>query len=76
MRSYPEARALDPEAIELLQECFDALQETLRFKRPSEEADDVARALVLAWQRGVRNKTDLMMLAEVWPLIPGAPIQH
>jgi hypothetical protein len=65
MKSRPDTHAMAPEEVALLQECFDTLQQTQRFDRKGPDADAVATALVLAYQRGIRDKDDLLKLARL-----------
>ena len=65
MRSRLDNAFLTPEDINLLQDCFDSLLKAQEFARESEEANATAKALVLAFQRGVRGKADLLRLAQI-----------
>jgi hypothetical protein len=56
---------MGPEEVAFLQDCFDALQRKQKFPRDSADADAVATALVLAYQRGVRDQDDLLKLARI-----------
>lgn len=65
MRRLPEVTALSPEEIDFLQECFDAILKARQLTKDSEPAGDVARALLLAFQRGVRSRQELIRLADI-----------
>jgi len=65
MRSRAQLESLNPQDIEFLQDCFDTLQRSQLFPPMSEDADVVARALISAYQRGIRDKDDLLKLARL-----------
>ena len=65
MRSRLDTQAMAPEEVAFLQDCFDALLRKQKFPRDSADADAVAAALVLAYQRGVRDQDDLLRLATI-----------
>jgi hypothetical protein len=63
MKRRPEAKSLNPEEIEFLQDCYNSLRQSLKFEPASEEGDAVARALILAYQRGIHDRANLLQLA-------------
>lgn len=67
MKMSANARYLRPEALTLLQECFDTLLARNELNRDSEDANIIAAALFEAFNRGVTDKLELMRLADIWP---------
>lgn len=60
MRNVPGITVFEPAEIDDLQSCFDTILERRGVARSSEVA--IARALVLAYQRGVADRQDLFGL--------------
>lgn len=65
MRNVPDITMLEPAEIADLQSCFDAILGRRRIARSSEEAGAIARGLMLAYQRGVVDRNELIRLADV-----------
>lgn len=55
----------EPAEIDDLQSCFDTILERRGVARSSEEALAIARALILAYQRGIVDRHELVRLADV-----------
>jgi hypothetical protein len=51
--------------IDDLQSCFDTILERRRVARSSDEAEAIARALILAYKRGVVDRHELIRLADI-----------
>jgi hypothetical protein len=51
--------------IDDLQSCFDTILERRRVARSSDEAEAIARALILAYKRGVVDRQELIRLADI-----------
>lgn len=60
-----KSKLLEPAEIDDLQACFDAILERRGIARSSETAEAVAKALILAYQRGVVDRDELIRLADV-----------
>lgn len=65
MRNVPGITVFEPAEIDDLQSCFDTILERRGVARSSEVADAIARALVLAYQRGVADRDELIRLADL-----------
>ncbi len=65
MQARREAQAFRPDEIRLLQECFDVIVATHFLESRSERAEEIASALILAFQRGVRHRDELVRLADL-----------
>ena len=65
MRGREGTGLFSPDELNHLQVCFDDIIQRRRLVRPSEEADAVARALIEAFDRGVRDQTELIRLADI-----------
>ena len=65
MWSRREAQAFRPDEIRLLQECFDVIVAKHFLESRSERAEEIASALILAFKRGIRDRDDLIRLADV-----------
>lgn len=63
MQSHIDPGLLHPDDLTFLQGCFDEIIKREALERGSESARDVASALVMAYQRGVREREALMHLA-------------
>lgn len=69
MKHLDGARFLGPDALALLQECFDKLIERNDLSRNSEDANLIAATLFQAYDRGITDKADLMRLADLSPAL-------
>ena len=67
MNKRNDAKALEPEALALLQECFDKLLDRRDLSRDSEGAYAIATALFKAHHRGITDKREVMRLADIVP---------
>ena len=65
MWSCREAQAFRPDEVRLLQECFDVIVAKRSLESRSERAEEIASALILAFQRGVRGRDELIRLADL-----------
>lgn len=65
MRNVPGITAFEPAEIDDLQSCSGTILERRGVSRSSEVADAIARALVLAYQRGVADRNKLIRLADL-----------
>jgi hypothetical protein len=65
MWSRREAQAFRPDEVRLLQECFDVIVVKHFLESRSERAEEIASALVLAFQRGVRDRDELIRLSDL-----------
>ena len=65
MKRRIELQCFGPEELDLLQDCFDTLQKLQKFPPESDDAEAVARALIVAYQRGIRDRDDLISLARL-----------
>lgn len=67
MKDRDVAQILGPEALALLQECFDLLLARHDLGRDSEDANIIAAALFKAYDRGITDRQELMRLADIGP---------
>ena len=65
MRDVPGITSSEPAEIDDLQSCFDTILERRGVARSSDEADPIARALILAYKRGVVDRHELIRLADI-----------
>ena len=65
MWSRREAQAFRPEEVRLLQECYDAIVLKHELGSRPERSEEIANALILAFKRGVRDRDELIRLADV-----------
>lgn len=65
MQGREGTQVFSPEDLDLLQSCFDHILLRRSLHRTSAEADAVAQALILAYQRGVTDYDDLLKLADI-----------
>ena len=65
MWSRREAQAFRPDEVRLLQECFDVIVATHFLDSRSERSEEIAIALILAFKRGVRDRDELIRLADL-----------
>lgn len=65
MRDVPGITVFEPAEIDDLQSCFDTILQRRGIARSSEVADAIAKALVLAYQRGVSDRQELIRLADL-----------
>jgi hypothetical protein len=63
MRNRRGVEAFSPDDLNNLQDCFDAILLASRLDRSSEEADEVAQALIVAYQNGLRDRNELIRIA-------------
>ena len=63
MKTRADIHCFGSEEIDLLQDCFDTVQKLQKFPPGSDDAEAMARALIVAYQRGVRDRDDLLRLA-------------
>lgn len=63
MRNREGAQYLGPEALALLQECFDTLMARKGLSRDSEDANIIASTLFAAFDRGITEKRELIRVA-------------
>lgn len=55
----------EPAEIDDLQTCFDTILERRGVARSSDDAEVIARALILACKRGVADRDELIRLADI-----------
>lgn len=55
----------EPAEIDDLQTCFDTILERRGVARSGDEAEAIARALILAYKRGVADRDELIRLADI-----------
>ena len=65
MWSRREAQAFRPDEVRLLQECFDVIVAKHFLESRSERSEEIASALILAFKRGVRDRDELIRLADL-----------
>lgn len=65
MWSRREAQAFRPDEIRLLQQCYDMIVARHFLESRPERSEEIASALILAFKRGVRDRDDLIRLADV-----------
>jgi len=65
MRNVPGITMFEPAEIDDLQSCFDTILERRGVARSSVEAEAIARALILAYNRGVVDRHELIRLADI-----------
>ncbi len=65
MRNVPGITMFELAEIDDLQSCFDTILERRRVARSSDEAEAIARALILAYKRGVVDRHELIRLADI-----------
>ncbi|MCB1465959.1 MAG: hypothetical protein KDK08_02125 [Rhizobiaceae bacterium] len=65
MRNVPGITMFELAEIDDLQSCFDTILERRRVARSSDEAEAIARALILAYKRGVVDRQELIRLADI-----------
>jgi hypothetical protein len=63
MRGRKEVEGLSPWDLDNLQECFDAVLAARHLTKGSAEAENIAFAMINAYQRGVRDRDELTRLA-------------
>ncbi|MEQ1950989.1 hypothetical protein [Mesorhizobium sp. CN2-181] len=63
MRNRTGVEGFSPWDLNNLQDCFDAILDASRLDKSSEEADEVAQALILAYKNGVRDRDELIRIA-------------
>ncbi len=64
MRYVREITMFEPAEIDDLQSCFDTILERRGVARSSEDAEAIAKALILAYKRGVVDRHELIRLAD------------
>jgi hypothetical protein len=64
MRNVPGITMFEPAEIDDLQSCFDTILERRGVARSS-VAEAIARALILAYKRGVVDRHELIRLADI-----------
>ncbi len=69
MKDHEGAQILGPDALALLQECFDRLIERNGLTRDSDDANLMAAALFTAFDRGITEKGELVRLADLAPAL-------
>jgi len=65
MRSRPQAQALESNDLDFLQGCFDLVVARNILDRKSKLADQVASLLVETYGRGIRDRMELIWVAEL-----------
>ena len=65
MQARREAQAFQPDEVMLLQECYDVIVATHFLEPRSERSEEIASALILAFQRGVRDRDELIRLSDL-----------
>lgn len=65
MQNVPGITMFEPAEIDDLQSCFDTILERRGVARSSDEAEAIARALILAYKRGVVDRQQLIRLADI-----------
>ncbi len=65
MHNVPGITMFEPAEIDDLQSCFDTILERHGVARSSDEAEAIARALILAYKRGVVDRHELIRLADI-----------
>jgi hypothetical protein len=68
MRTRADKQALEPEEIAFLEVCYNAIIARRKLTPDTANAEDIARALIIAYQRGVRDQAELIRLADIVPL--------
>jgi hypothetical protein len=66
MKDRKEVEGFSPWDIDQLQECFDSILTAQRLAKGSEEAENMSSALIAAYQRGVRNRGELIRVVSTF----------
>lgn len=69
MRNRADTQVFEPAEIDLLQACYDTIMARRQLAPDTATAEDIARALIIAYQRGVRDTRELIRLADIQPMI-------
>ena len=65
MRGRKEVEGFSPWDLNNLQECFETVLAARHLAKGSEEAENIASALIIAYQKGVRDRDELIRLADL-----------
>ncbi|MEQ1955188.1 hypothetical protein [Mesorhizobium sp. CN2-181] len=63
MKGRKEVEGFSPWDLDQLQQCFDTVLAARHLAKGSEEAENIASALIIAYQQGVRDRDELVRLA-------------
>ena len=65
MRGRKEVEAFSPRDLETLQDCFDTILATRHLAKGSVAAENIAHTLITAYQRGARDRDELIRIASL-----------
>lgn len=65
MRNRADTQAFEPADIDLLQACYDTVVARRTPAPDTVTAEEIALALIIAHQRGVRDSAELIRLADI-----------
>jgi hypothetical protein len=63
MKGRKEVEGFSPWDLDQLQECFDTVLAARHLEKGSKEAENIASAMIIAYQKGVRDRDELTRLA-------------